>query len=54
MEDEVMIIARIDRKKKIRLFHLLLDERTTFSEWLRKQIDDCLEAKEKPKKRRRR
>jgi len=48
MEDEIMVIARMDRKKKIRLFHVLLDEERTFSAWLRDQIDAYL-AEEEPK-----
>jgi hypothetical protein len=46
MEDEIMVIARMDRKKKIRLFHVLLDEQRTFSAWLRDQIDAYLAEKE--------
>lgn len=46
MEDEVKVIARMDRKKKIRLFHVLLDEQISFSAWLRQQIDAYLAEKE--------
>ena len=46
MEDEIKVIARMDRKKKIRLFHILLDEQRTFSAWLRDQIDAYLAEKE--------
>ena len=46
MEDEIKVIARMDRKKKIRLFHVLLDEGTTFSAWLRNQVDAYLAEKE--------
>jgi len=46
MEDEIMVIARMDRKKKIRLFHVLLDEQRTFSAWLRDQADSYLAEKE--------
>lgn len=46
MEDEVKVIARMDRKKKTRLYHVLLDEGITFSEWLRRQIDTYLAEKE--------
>ena len=46
MEDEVKVIARIDRKKKVRLYHVLLDDGVTFSEWLRKQIEEYLVKKE--------
>ena len=53
MEDEIRVIARMDRKKKIRLFHVLLDEQRTFSAWLREQVDAYLKEKE-PKGRTRR
>jgi hypothetical protein len=43
---EVKIIARVDAEKKRRLYHVLLDEGTTFSEWLRRQIDAYLQEKE--------
>ena len=46
MEDEVKVIARMDRKKKVRLYHVLLDEGITFSEWLRRNIDAYLSEKE--------
>ena len=52
MHDEVKVIARMDRKKKVRLYHVLLDEGITFSEWLRRQIDACLAEKEPKGKRR--
>lgn len=48
MEDEIRVIARMDRKKKIRLYHLLLDEEKTFSAWLREQVDAYL-AEMEPK-----
>jgi hypothetical protein len=51
MEDEVKVIARMDRKKKVRLYHVLLDEGITFSEWLRRQIDAYLAEKEPKGKR---
>jgi len=51
IEDEIMVIARMDRKKKIRLFHVLLDEERTFSAWLRDQIDAYLAEKEPKGKR---
>ncbi|MCP2500392.1 MAG: hypothetical protein NCA08_02315 [Deltaproteobacteria bacterium] len=41
-----MVIARMDRKKKIRLFHVLLDEGRTFSAWLREKVDAYLAEKE--------
>jgi len=49
MEDEIMVIARMDRKKKIRLFHVLLDEQRTFSAWLRDRVDSYLAEKERKK-----
>jgi len=51
MEDEIKVIARMDRKKKVRLFHVLLDEQRTFSAWLRDQIDTYLAEKEPKAKR---
>ena len=52
MEDEIRVIARMNRGKKIRLYHLLLDEGRTFSAWLREQVDAYIEAKEPKGKRR--
>lgn len=52
MEDEIKVIARMDRKKKIRLFHVLLDEQKNFSAWLRDQVDSYLAEKEPKGKRR--
>jgi hypothetical protein len=52
VEDEIKVIARMNRGKKIRLYHLLLDERKTFSAWLREQVDAFLAAKEPKGKRR--
>jgi hypothetical protein len=54
MEDEIKVIARMDRKKKIRLYHVLLDEGRTFSAWLRDQVDSYLAEKEPKGKRRER
>ena len=51
VEDEIKVIARMDRKKKIRLFHVLLDEQRTFSAWLREQVDAYLAEKEPKGKR---
>jgi len=51
MEDEIMVIARMDRKKKVRLFHVLLDEERSFSAWLRDPIDVYLAEKESKGKR---
>ena len=50
MEDEIKVIARMDRKKKIRLYHVLLDEGRTFSAWLRDQVDSYLAEKEPKRK----
>ena len=44
----IRVNAMIDEEKQRRLYHLLVDERITFSEWLRRQIDQYIEAK-KPK-----
>jgi hypothetical protein len=52
MEDETKVIARMNRKKKLRLYHVLLDEGITFSEWLRRQIDAYLQEKEPKGKKR--
>lgn len=51
MEDEIKVIARMDRKKKIRLYHVLLDEGRTFSAWLRDRVDAYLAEKETKGKR---
>jgi hypothetical protein len=45
MKDEIRVVARMDRGKKIRLYHLLLDEGKTFSAWLREQADTYIGAK---------
>jgi hypothetical protein len=52
MEDEIRVIARMNRGKKVRLYHVLLDEGRTFSAWLRDQVDAYLLAKEPKVKRR--
>jgi hypothetical protein len=52
VEEEVSIIARVDRKKKIRLFQILMGEGSDFSKWLRKQIDRRLERERKKRGRR--
>jgi hypothetical protein len=52
MEDEIKVIARMDRMKKIRLYHVLLDEGRTFSAWLRDQVDAYLAEKDPKGKRR--
>ena len=47
---EVKVIARVDKDKRRRLYHVLLDEGITFSEWLRRQIDAYLKEKGQKKK----
>jgi len=49
------INAVIDEERKLRLFHALLDDGISFTEWLRRQIDSYLAErgpKGKPRKRR--
>jgi len=46
MEEEIMVIARMERKKKIR--------GRTFSAWLRDQVDSYLAEKEPKGKKRKR
>jgi len=46
----VKVIASIDEDQKRQLYHVLLDEGITFSDWLRGQIDAYL-AKKEPKRR---
>jgi hypothetical protein len=48
----VRINAVIDTERKLRLFHALLDEGISFTEWLRRQIDSYLAEREKPARRR--
>jgi hypothetical protein len=50
MEDEIRVIARMNRGKKVRLYHVLLDEGRTFSAWLRDQVDSYLAEKEPKRK----
>ena len=42
----IRVNAMIDEEKQRRLYHLLVDQRVTFSEWLRRQIDQYIEANE--------
>ena len=42
----VRINAVIDEERKRRLFHVLLDEKLSFTVWLRRQIDAYLKEKE--------
>lgn len=48
----VRINAVIDEERKLRLFHALLDDGISFTEWLRRQIDSYLAEKELKGKRR--
>lgn len=49
----IRVNAMIDEEKQRQLYHLLVDERITFSEWLRRQIDRYIEAKDPKTKQRR-
>jgi antitoxin component of RelBE/YafQ-DinJ toxin-antitoxin module len=46
----VKVIAGIDEDLKRRLYHVLLDEGITFSDWMRDQVDAYLKKKEGKKK----
>ena len=48
----VRINAVIDEERKLRLFHALLDDGISFTEWLRRQIDAYLAKKETKARRR--
>ncbi|MBW6504600.1 antitoxin [bacterium] len=54
MKDEaVRVNVLIGKEQRRRLFHVLLDDGISFSEWIRRQIDRYLAEKEpKPKGRR--
>jgi hypothetical protein len=46
----------VDKERRLRLYHVLLDDGLSFTEWLRRQIDSYLAEKEpkgkiKPKER---
>jgi hypothetical protein len=48
----VRLNAEVDEERRRRLYHILLDEGISFSDWLRKQIDAYIEKKEgKPRRR---
>ena len=52
----VRLNAEVDEERRRRLYHVLLDEDLSFTEWLRRQIDAYLAEKEpkekkKPKER---
>ena len=44
--------AEVDEETRRKLYHALLDEGISFSEWLRRQIDAYLKEKETKGKRR--
>ena len=39
MGELVKVIATIDEDQKTKLYHILLDEKRSFAEWLREQVD---------------
>ena len=52
----VRLNAEVDEERRRRLYHVLLDDGLSFTEWLRRQIDAYLAEKEakgkkKPKRR---
>ena len=42
----VRLNAEVDEERRRRLYHVLLDEDLSFTEWLRRQIDAYLVEKE--------
>jgi hypothetical protein len=42
----VRLNAEVDEERRLRLYHALLDDRLSFTEWLRRQIDAYLAEKE--------
>jgi hypothetical protein len=42
----VRLNAEVDEERRRRLYHVLLDDGLSFTEWLRRQIDSYLAAKE--------
>jgi len=46
MGRQVKVIALVDERQRKRLYHVLLDEDMSFAEWLRRQIDQYIAAKE--------
>jgi len=42
----VRLNAEVDKERRLRLYHALLDDGLSFTEWLRRQIDAYLEEKE--------
>lgn len=42
----VRLNAELDAERRLRLYHALLDDGLSFTEWLRRQIDAYLAEKE--------
>jgi len=42
----VRLNAEVDKERRLRLYHALLDDGISFTEWLRRQIDAYLAEKE--------
>lgn len=42
----VRLNAEVDEERRRRLYHVLLDDGLSFTEWLRRQIDAYLQEKE--------
>jgi predicted nucleic acid-binding Zn ribbon protein len=49
---QIRLNANVEEEQAKRLKHALVDEGISFSEWLRQQIDQYIEAKEPKRKRR--
>lgn len=47
----VRLNAELDAERRLRLYHALLDDGLSFTEWLRRQIDAYIAEKETKKKR---
>ena len=47
----VRLNAEVDEERRLRLYHALLDDRLSFTEWLRRQIDQYLAEREPKGKR---
>ena len=46
----VRLNAEVDEERRRRLYHVLLDEDLSFTEWLRRQIDAYLAEREPKRK----
>jgi len=42
----VRLNAEVDKERRLRLYHALLDDGLSFTEWLRRQIDAYIAEKE--------